>query len=348
MHHLFGHLREVHALTPEQYTERCPGAPLASEELVRFLQHESIAAVDGELRRNVELFGLEVPASIVPGEDVPAQDEEYLLDDKLSRHLTLSLIEGERVLLVGPTGLGKSTLIEQLAARLHWPVVRVAASGGLTESDLLGEWVVRDGRTVFNYGFLPRAMQQGAICLVDEIDGMEPEVAFSLHQVMEEGGKLVLLQNGGETITPHERFRLVATANTLGHGDESGLYTGTKVLNAAFLDRFTSVFELGYMQPEQEAEVVARRVPECSGKVVEKLVTVAGDVRRARENDEVFCTFSTRRLIDVARKHAQLGDLQAAFQLALLNRLAPADRQVVSEVCQRHFGAMLEGGEDAL
>ncbi len=178
---------------------------------------------------------------------------------------------------------------------------------------------------------------------------MEPSVAFALHQVMEEGGRLVLLQNGGEVVEPHPRFRLVCTANTLGHGDESGLYTGTKVLNAAFLDRFASIYEMGYPDPAVEKDILQRRVPDCSAALARKLVQTACDVRKARENEEVYCTFSTRRLIELARKHVQLGDLSSALELALLNRLAPSDRRVVFEVCQRHMGDMMEkGGADAV
>ena len=340
-HELFSHLKRIHEISPAHYRERCPGAPLVSEDLLSYMNSERIAPMGQSLKKTVDLFGLSFQTDLLPGEGVPQLDEDYLLPERLSRQVLASLQAGEKILLVGPTGSGKSTLIEQLASRLSWPVVRVAASGGLTESDLLGEWTVRDGETVFNYGFLPRAMQQGAICLVDEIDGMEPAVAFSLHQLMEDGGTLVLLQNGGEQIHPHPDFRLVTTANTLGNADDSGLYTGTRVLNAAFLDRFAAVFRVDYLPPKQELEVLRSRVPGCPKPLARKLVNVATDIRQARENDQVYCTFSTRRLIDVARKYTQLDDLPAALELAVLNRLTGEDTQVVFEVFQRHLGDLL-------
>ena len=344
-HQLFSHIKEVHEMTAERYQERCSGAPLVSDELTDYLQQNQVMPTEAGLRKKVQIFSVEFLVSILPGELVPEVEENYVFQDELSRQVLISLKENEKVLLVGPTGVGKSTLIEQLAARLNWPVVRVAASGGLTESDLLGEWTVRKGETVFNYGFLPRAMKMGAICLIDEIDGIEPSVAFAIHQLMEDQGKLVLLQNGGEIIEPHENFRLVTTANSLGNGNESGLYSGTKVLNAAFLDRFAAVFRMSYMPADLEVEVIRARAPSCTKALAKKLVKVASDVREAKKNDQIFCTFSTRRLIEVARKFSQLGGLRAALEVAALSRLQDEDRRVVFEICQRNLGDMLGGKE---
>ena len=344
-HQLFTHLKETHELTPSRYAERCPSAPLISEDLANHIEQTEIVCTEEGLRQKVKLFGVEFLTDILPDDLVPTVDQAHVFDETLSQQVLVSLKEGEKLLLVGPTGCGKSTLVEQLAARLNWPVIRVAASGGLTESDLLGEWTVVDGGTVFNYGFLPRAMRTGAICLIDEVDGMEPSVAFSIHQLMEDGGRLVLLQNGGEIIEPHPRFRLACTANSLGNGDESGLYSGTRVLNAAFLDRFAAVFRMSYMPPVQEARIVVNRAPGCATVLARKLVKVAVDVRKAQDEEQVYCTFSTRRLIELARKHGQLGDFSAALDLAVLNRLQPSDRQVVHEVCQRHLGELMNGKE---
>ena len=341
-HELFSHLRQVHEMSADHYRERCPNAPLLSDELADYMREQRVVPDEQRLRRQVALFGMEFMADVLPDEFAPEVQDNYVLHEDLCRKLLISLKAGDRVLLVGEAGCGKSTLVEQLGARLNWPVVRVAASGGLTESDLLGEWTVREGETVFNYGFLPRAMRMGAICLIDEIDGIEPSVAFAIHQLMEDGGKLVLLQNGGEIIEPDPRFRLVCTANTLGLSDESGLYTGTRVLNAAFLDRFAAVFRMSYMPADEEVQIIRAHVPECSKTLARKLVKVAADVRSARENEQVYCTFSTRRLIDLARKHVQLGDFASALGLAVLNRLAPQDRQVVYEIAQRHVGEMLQ------
>jgi len=345
-HELLSHLRQVHEMIPDRYRERCKDAPLISEDMAAYIRDTRLVATEDGVKKQVQLFGVEFVTDILPGHLVPQVDEAYVFQEDLARQVLISLRDNEKILLVGPTGCGKSTLVEQLAARLNWPVVRVAASGGLTESDLLGEWTVREGQTVFNYGFLPRAMRMGAVCLIDEIDGMEPSVAFAIHQLMEDQGKLVLLQNGGEVIEPHDNFRLVTTSNTIGQGDESGLYTGTRVLNAAFLDRFAAVFRMSYMPADLEVEVIRSRVPECKKSLAQKFVRAATDVRKARENDEVYCTLSTRRLIELARKHVQLGDLSTALELAVLNRLQSEDRQVVFEVCQRHMGGDMLGQKE--
>lgn len=118
------------------------------------------------------------------------------------------------------------------------------------------------------------------------------------------------------------------------------------MLNAAFLDRFASVFEMSYMPPELEREIIQKRVPDCPKSFARKLVKVATDVRRARENEEIYCTFSTRRLIELARKHSHLDDLSAALNLAVLNRLADSDRQVIFEICQRHLGDLMDKKEE--
>ena len=165
-HQLFSHLREVHEMGPDRYRQRCPGAPLISEDLAAYLKETRIEATDAGLKKRIELFGVKFLGGILPDDLVPQVDDDYVFEEELARQVLVSLRDGERILLVGPTGCGKSTLVEQLAARLNWPVVRVAASGGLTESDLLGEWIARDGETVFNYGFLPRAMKMGAVRLL--------------------------------------------------------------------------------------------------------------------------------------------------------------------------------------
>jgi len=135
-HQLFGHLREVHEISPDRYGERCKDAPLISEDMAAYIRDARLVATEDSVKKQVQLFGVEFVRDILARQLVPQVDEAYVFQEDLARQVLISLRDNEKILLVGPTGCGKSTLIEQLAARLNWPVVRVAASGGLTESDL--------------------------------------------------------------------------------------------------------------------------------------------------------------------------------------------------------------------
>jgi len=189
----------------------------------------------------------------------------------------------------------------------------------------------------FRYGVLPTAMKAGQILVLEEIDGAEPAVLFVLQGVMEENGSLILTENGGEIVRPHPRFRIVATANTLGLGDETGLYAGTHVLNAAHLDRWTVVFNMNYLSEDREESLLAAKVPQLERKTAKTLVKLANAVRKAAEQEQVFCTFSTRRLLFLASKAVLLGSVRDALELTVLNKLAKNDRQVVYEIAQRHI-----------
>lgn len=349
-HQLLAHVREEHDMDPETYLGKYK-KQMISHAFARFMKLRWFrwdAAVD-EVAEVVNFMGIELPVSLFSGAFVPRHDPDFVFPE-IASQVALSLRESEKIMLIGPTGGGKSTLIEQIAHRLRWPLIRVSMSSGLTEADLLGEMVVKDRRTVFSYGFLPQAMRMGAICLIDEIDGMEPSVGFAIHQVLEDQGRLVILQNGAEIIQPHPRFRIVATGNTTGLSDEAGMYTGTRVLNAAFLDRFISVFRVDYPSEEREARIIRSRVPDCPGLMTTKFIKVATDIRQATANKQLYCTFSTRRLIALARKYVQTGRLNVAIRLAFLNKIEGPEQQVAAEICQRHLGDIMakEEEEDAM
>ena len=251
--------------------------------------------------------------------------------------MVLALQENDRILLIGGTGCGKSSLICQLAARLNWPVRRVNLHGETSVSDFAGQWIVEGRQMVFRYGVLPSAMKEGHILVLEELDAAEPSILFVLQGVMEEKGTLVLTEKGGEVIQPHPRFRIVATANTLGLGDETGLYAGTRVLNAAHLDRWGVVFNMGYLPQERETSLLTKKVAGLAKKNAAAFVKLANAVRRAADEEQVFCTFSTRRLLALARKSVSLGSVAFALEITVLNKLAKNDRQVVYEIAQRQL-----------
>jgi len=225
----------------------------------------------------------------------------------------------------------------QLAARLNWPLTRVNLHGETSAADFLGTHKVKDGSVFFSYGLLPTAMRNGDILCLEELDAADPGVLFALQGVLEEGGVLTLADNGGEVVTPHPRFRLVATANTLGTGDDSGgLYTGTNVLNAAFLDRWGVVLKIDYLAEKAETALVKAKAPALDHALVNGLVKLAGAIRKAIEEETLYSTFSTRRLLALARKIEPLG-LARALELTVLNKLGKTDRAVVAELAQRHL-----------
>ena len=340
---LFEHVRTEHGLDAAGYEQKCPGAPLFTEAFGRYVSEHGLDSQNGRLMSRRTLFGRKIVCDMAPAEHVPAMDDAYEFDEKLARNVLLSLEANDRILLVGPTGCGKSSLVMQLAARLNWPLTRANLHGETSANDFVGQWVVEKGEMVFRYGLLPRAMKDGHILILEELDAAEPAILFVLQGVLEENGKLVLAEKGGEIVEPHPRFRLVATANTLGLGDESGLYTGTRVLNASHLDRWAACYAMSYLPPAAEEQLLVRKTPGLARKTAEALVRLAGAVREARQQDQVFCEFSTRRLLALGRKLVLLKDLNQALEIAVLNKLAANDRKVVYELTQRHLPE-IEGG----
>lgn len=336
--HLYEHLNRAHKLSAQDYQAKYPGAPLVAPAIMERLAQNG-AIVRQPVQKLEEIHILDSCLTKRPGTSplVPAVDDHYLFPSE-TNHFIQALNHDERCLLVGPTGSGKSSLVMQVAARANFPLRRVNLNGETTVSDFVGRWVVRGKEMVFQYGVLPTAMREGQLLLLDELDTAQPQILFVLQGILEPHGKLVLLDKDGEVVEPHPEFRIVATANTLGRGDESGLYTGREVLCEAFLDRFTTVIQLDYPDAKAETKIVQQKTPQLAKKVVQKLVKVAGLVRKAITREEVYCTFSTRRLLAFAAKYAQLGDLTAAAELTVLNKLSEDDRRVVEQVIHANLG----------
>jgi len=341
---LFNHLREAHNLTPEDYAKQCPGAPLFTPAFKDYVQQQGIHAApdatasgDGtNLWAMRELFGVKVPCPVAVQPGVPAEDGSYHFDPSLAQAVTQSLADNDRVLLVGPTGAGKSSLVMQLAARLNWPIIRANLHGETSAADLLGQNKVKNGEVYFQYGILPTAMKEGKIVVIEELDAADPGILFVLQGVLEEGGTLTLADNGGEVVHPHPRFRLVATANTLGLGDDTSLYAGTQVQNASHLDRWQVVYQVDYLPEKEELKLVKAKAPTLEHSLAKAVVKLAAAVRKAIAEQQIFSTFSTRRVLAFARKIPALG-LARALEATVLNKLATPDRAVVHEIAQRHL-----------
>ncbi|MEO0911428.1 MAG: cobaltochelatase subunit CobS [Pseudomonadota bacterium] len=275
---------------------------------------------------------------------VPEVDAAYVFD----RDTTLAILAGfkhnRRVMIQGYHGTGKSTHIEQVAARLNWPCVRVNLDSHISRIDLIGKDAIklRDGMQVteFQEGILPWALSNPVAIVFDEYDAGRPDVMFVIQRVLEVDGKLTLLDQN-KVIHPHPYFRLFATANTVGLGDTTGLYHGTQQINQGQMDRWSLVATLNYLPHDAEVDIVLAKNPEMATekgrKTVSRMVTVADLSRSAFMNGDVSTVMSPRTVIAWAQNAAIFGDVGFAFRLTFLNKCDELERQTVAEFYQRCF-----------
>ena len=290
---------------------------------------------------------LKVPAFSQRDDHVPEIDTAY----RFNKDVTLALLAGfsnnRRVLLQGFHGTGKSTHIEQVAARLNWPCVRVNLDGHISRLDLVGRdtIVVREGKQVteFQEGIVPWALQRPVALLFDEFDAGRPDVMFVIHRILERDGKFTLLDQN-KVIQPHPAFRLFATANTVGLGNLNGLYHGAQVLNQAQVDRWNIVATLNYLPAEDETAMVIAQVPsfEARKTTVESMVAVADLTRKGFSAGDISTVMSPRTVISWAENIEIFHDIAQSFCLSFLNKCDDAERSIIAEYYQRAFGEELE------
>ncbi|MDF1608070.1 cobaltochelatase subunit CobS [Hoeflea sp. YIM 152468] len=300
-----------------------------------------------------DVFGIDSDISVPAYKDrdsyVPDLDPDYLFD----RDTTLAILAGfahnRRVMVSGYHGTGKSTHIEQVAARLNWPCVRINLDSHVSRIDLVGKdaIVVRDGMqiTEFKDGILPWAYQHNVALVFDEYDAGRPDVMFVIQRVLESSGRLTLLDQS-RVIRPHPAFRLFATANTVGLGDTTGLYHGTQQINQAQMDRWSIVTTLNYLPHDQEVDIVASKVKEFAkgdGRdAISKMVRVADMTRSSFINGDLSTVMSPRTVITWAENAEIFGDVAFAFRLTFLNKCDELERALVAEHYQRAFGVELK------
>ncbi len=295
-----------------------------------------------------DLFGIDsdlvVPAFAERDEHVPEVDAAY----RFNRDVTLALLAGflhnRRVLVQGLHGTGKSTHVEQVAARLNWPCVRVNLDGHISRLDLIGRdaVVLREGRQVteFQEGIVPWALQRPVALIFDEYDAGRPDVMFVIQRILERDGQLTLLDQN-RVLRPHPAFRLFATANTVGQGNLNGLYHGAQRLNHAQIDRWNIVATLNFLPRDEEVAIVQARVPALAGDaqrpLVERMVAVAELTRRGFEAGDLSTLMSPRTVITWAENLEIFRDPATAFRLSFANKCEDAERPVVAEYFQRCF-----------
>ncbi len=292
---------------------------------------------------------LEVPAFSQLSDHVPQIDEAYRFDKNTTLAILAGFSHNRRVLVQGYHGTGKSTHIDQVAARLNWPCVRVNLDSHISRIDLVGKdaIVLREGQQVteFREGILPWAYQNPTALVFDEYDAGRPDVMFVIQRVLEAEGRLTLLDQS-RVLHPHPAFRLFATANTVGLGDTTGLYHGTQQINQGQMDRWSIVTTLNFLGHDAECEIVIAKVPsydtESGRGTVSAMVALAELTRSGFVNGDLSTVMSPRTVIIWAENVLLFEDVGFAFRLSYLNKCDEIERPVVAEFYQRCFGTELK------
>ena len=279
---------------------------------------------------------------------MPAIDSVYKFNPQVTAAILAGFAHNRRVAIQGRHGSGKSTHIEQVAARLNWPCLRLNLDGHITRPDLLGKNVItlRDGKQVtdFEEGLLPWAIQRPMALILDEYDAGRPEILFVIQRLLERDGQLVM-PDQNRVITPHPFFRIFATMNTVGLGNLSGLYHGTQLLNHAQLDRWNIMATLDYLKADDEMAIVTARVAEFASpdrqSMLRQMVALAELTREGFAAGELSSLMSPRTVISWAENVLVFHSLDLAFALSFLNRCEEPERMIVAEYFQRCFGREL-------
>jgi cobaltochelatase CobS len=268
---------------------------------------------------------------------VPRVNPAYLFSERFN-DIVEDIAENRRVMLIGHTGAGKTSLIEQVAARSHHGVLRSNMNGQTTVGDFVGFWTVKGGETIWVDGVLPTAMREGLWLIVDEIDFAEPSILAALTAVLEPHGRLVLKEKGNEIVAPHPAFRLFATANAVGAMSQfRHLYQGANLMNEAFLDRWR-VYMLDYLTPAEEADVLIRTLtPHMTRALATTLAAIAADCRAAFAREDLSSAFSTRRLLDWAELMLRTGDPERAAGPAIYAKVSPEDAALIRGIVRHHI-----------
>ena len=301
-----------------------------------------------------EMFGIDVdmecPAFSIADERVPDTDDSYVFDPDTTLAILAGFAHNRRVMVQGYHGTGKSTHIEQVAARLKWPCIRINLDAHISRIDLIGRdaIVLRDGQQVteFREGLLPWALQTPTALVFDEYDAGRPDVMFVIQRVLETEGKLTLLDQN-RVIRPNPYFRLFATANTVGLGDTTGLYHGTQQINQAQMDRWSIVTTLNYLPHDKEVDIVCAKVKSFGSTAegrdtVARMVRLADLTRAAFINGDLSTVMSPRTVITWAENAEIFGDVAFAFRVTFLNKCDELERTLVAEQYQRAFGVELK------
>jgi len=346
-HSLIRHIRESHSFTPSQYKERFPEArlvsPLVSEVLRRFSRQpkkthqleevgpEFLPGLDSAWLSNITDLAEKTYGQVKKDLEIliPTIDPLYKMTE-VGKSLAYAYLRGKNCYIEGPTGCGKSELVKQLMAVTKRPVKRVNMHGDVTASNFIGQMKVNVQGTYFDMGDLPRAMKSGYPLMCDEVDFTPPHIAATLHPVMEKQPYLSIPETG-EVIRAEKGFMVIGIGNTGGKGDMRGAYTGTEVLNTAFLDRFPIKLQMDYLESDLEQKMLVARFPKIGREEIDLMVSFANEIRAAFKQGDLMLTFSTRKLVDYFEAQTVLGKTEA-LKVTVLNWLDHEDSALVDQI----------------
>ena len=307
-----------------------------------------------DIKINVaEVFNIDTKLSVKGFEDksdwVPDIDDSYVFDKDTTLAVLAGFEHNRRVMIQGFHGTGKSTHIEQIAARLNWPCVRINLDSHISRIDLLGKDAIKlnDGKqiTEFQEGLLPWSIQNPVALVFDEYDAGRPDVMFVIQRILEVEGKLTLLDQN-KIINPHPSFRLFATTNTVGLGDMTGLYHGTQQINQGQMDRWHILSTLNYLDPSQEFKVVSSKLVNMKGdknkEIIKNMIKLANLTRSGFANGDISTLMSPRTVISWGQNFKIFKDLVSSFNLTFLNKCDDVEKSIISEYFQRCFNVEIE------
>ena len=285
---------------------------------------------------------------------VPEIDNSYVFDKETTLSILAGFEHNRRVMIQGFHGTGKSTHIEQIAARLNWPCVRINLDSHISRIDLLGKDAIKlnDGKqiTEFQEGLLPWSIQNPVALVFDEYDAGRPDVMFVIQRILEVDGKLTLLDQN-KILEPNSSFRLFATTNTVGLGDMTGLYHGTQQINQGQMDRWHILATLNYLDPEQEFKVVMSKLSSLKGvknqEIVKNMIKLANLTRTGFSNGDISTLMSPRTVISWGQNFKIFKDVVSSFKLTFLNKCDEVERSIISEYFQRCFNLEIDNNSDS-
>ena len=311
-------------------------------------QDETFEANPSKKATTEKLFGfasdLKLHLFSKPHSLTPAIDPTYQFDKATTLAILAGFEHNRRVLIQGYHGTGKSSHVEQVAARLNWPCIRINMDSHISRTDLIGRdaIVLQDGKQVtsFQEGIIPWALRRPVALVFDEYDAGRPDVMFVIQRILEAQGKLTLLDQN-TVITPHPFFRIFATSNTIGLGDATGLYHGTQAINQGQMDRWNIVSTLNYLPSEMEEKIVTEKLPDLQSakgrKLVTNMVSMANLTRAGFMNGDISTVMSPRTVLSWAENAKIFDDVNLAFRLSFLNKCDEMERGTIAEYYQRCF-----------